>query len=72
MKKIDEKVLQGIFDDIVRHFECLGETSYDDLERYLIGARYALYKATDYNPCICIGDFFEQKLDEYFGGKESE
>lgn len=37
MKKIDEKVLQGIFDDIVRYFECVGETSYDDFDEYCEG-----------------------------------
>lgn len=79
MKKIDENVLQDIFDVIVDYYalkdkEWLSDSSFTCLKRYLVGARYALCVAfgLDYDSFILIEEFFKQKIDEYFGGKESE
>lgn len=75
MKKTDEKVLQDVFDVIVEHFEFMNECRCDlsskDFKRYLIGARYALTIALhlDFESNVFVGDFFNKKLDEYFGGQ---
>lgn len=78
-KMIDEKVLQDIFDSIVHHVEwlkkeCNRHVSQVDFNRYLTGACYALNIAFDYDfdTCVCLDEFFDQKLDAYFGGIESE
>lgn len=79
MKNIDEKVLQDIFNAVVKHFELwddewLSDSSFTCLSRYLVGARHALCIAFDLD-CdsrFLIADFFDQKTHEYFGGKESE
>lgn len=79
MKKLNEKVLQDIFDTIVLYFEwlkkeCNRNLLLTDFNRYVIGARFALNIAFDLDSdsFIFMEDFFEQKVDEYFGGKESE
>lgn len=79
MKNFDEKVFQDVFDAIVRYcewleYECHHSMSYDDVNRYVTGARYALNIVLDhdYDSCVRLRDLFNQKLDDYFGGKESE
>lgn len=79
MDKIDKKVLQDVFDAIVNHFEilvneCHCDISFTDFSRYLVGVRYALCIAfgLDNDSRTLMAEFFEQKTNEYFGGKESE
>ena len=79
MKEIDEKVLQDIFNAVVKHFELwddewLSDISFTCLSRYFVGVRHALCIACDLDcdSCFSIANFFDKKTHEYFGGKESE
>lgn len=76
MKKTNDKVLQRIFDIFVEHFEflkkdCRADVGLADFNRYVVGAKYALEIALclDYETCNTIDDFFDQKVNEYFGGQ---